>query len=74
MFSHGKIVRRILLVNFQLYWSDLKMLTFEPLYNPLMTFYKIAYVLSCLECHRHNFSHVSGQLEHFENVEFRTPL
>ena len=47
------------------------MLTFEPLYDPLMTFYNIAYVLSWLECHRHTFSYVSTQLENFE---FRTPL
>ena len=46
------------------------MLTFEPFYDSLMTFYSIAYVLSWLECHRHTFSHVSAQLEHFENFEF----
>ena len=50
------------------------MLTFEPLYDPLMTFYNIAYVLSWLECHTHTFSQVSAQLEYFENFEFRTPL
>ena len=32
----------ILLVKFQLNWSILKILTFEPLYDPLMTFYYIA--------------------------------
>ena len=31
-----------------------------------MTFYNIAYVLSCLEYHRHIFIQVSAQLEHFE--------
>ena len=50
------------------------MLTFEPLYGPLMTFSYITYRLSCLECHTHTFSQVSAQLEHFENLEFRTPL
>ena len=35
----------------QLNWSILKILTFEPLYDPLMTFYNIVYVLLWLECH-----------------------
>ena len=56
------------------YWSILKILCFEPLYDPLMTFYNIAYVLSCLEYHRHIFIQVSAQLEHFEIFLFRTPL
>ena len=50
------------------------MLTFEPLYDPFMTFYNIAYVLSCLECHKHTFSQVSAQWEHFKNFDFRTAL
>ena len=50
------------------------MLTFEPLYDPLMTFYNIVYALSCLECHRHTFSQVSAQLEHSKKIDFRTPL
>ena len=50
------------------------MLSFEPLYDPLMTFYNIAYVLSWLECHTRTFSQSSAQLEHSENVDFRTPL
>ena len=74
MFYHGYNVTRTLLVKFQLNWSILKILTFEPLYDPLMTCYNIAYVLSWLECHTHTFSKVSAQLEHFENFDFRTPL
>ena len=74
MFYHGWNVTRILSVKFQLNWSILKILTFEPLYDPLMTFYNIAYVLSWLECHTYTFSQVSAQLEHFENFDFRTPL
>ena len=35
-----------------------------------MTFYNIAYVLSCLECHKHTFSQVSAQLEHFKIFTF----
>ena len=35
-----------------------EILTFEPLYNPLMTFNNIAYVLSWLECHTYTFSQV----------------
>ena len=46
--------------------KELKFLTFEPLYERLMTFYNIAFVLSCLECHRHIFIQVSVQLEHFD--------
>ena len=46
----------------------------NPLYDPLMTCYNIAYVLSLLECHTHTFSQVSAQLEHFDNFDFRTPL
>ena len=46
------------------------MLTFEPLYDPLMTFYNIAYVLSLLVCHTHTFNEVSAQLEHFKNFDF----
>ena len=46
MFYHVKNVTRILLLKFQLCWSILKILTFEPLYDPLMTVYYIAFVLS----------------------------
>ena len=49
MFYHGWNVTRILSVKFQLNWNILKILTFEPLYDPLMTFYNIAFVLSWLE-------------------------
>ena len=51
MFYHGYNVTRILLVKFQLNWSILEILTFEPLFDPLMTFYNIVYVLLWLECH-----------------------
>ena len=37
MFYHGYNVTRTLLVKFQLSWSILKIETFEPLYDPLMT-------------------------------------
>ena len=74
MFCYAKNVTRIVLVKFQLNFSILKMLTFEPLYDPLMTFCYVTYRLSCLECHTHTFSQVSAQLERFENFEFRTPL
>ena len=59
---------------FQLNWSILKNLSFEPLCNPLMTCYNIPYVLLWLEGHTHTFSQVSAQLEHFKNFDFRTPL
>ena len=62
------------LVKFELNWSILKILSFEPLYDPLMTFYNSTYILSCLECHSHTFSQVSAQLEQFENCDFRTLL
>ena len=74
MVYHAKNVIRILLVKFQLNSSILKILTFEPLYDPLMTFYYIAFVLTYLKCHTYTFSQVSAQLEHFENFDFRTPL
>ena len=74
MFYHVKNATGILSVKFQLNWSILNILTFETLYDPLMIFYNIAYVLSCLDCHRHTFSQVSAQLEHSKNVDFRTPL
>ena len=48
--------------------ASLKNLIFEPHYDPLMTFYNISYILSCLECHSHTFSQVSTQLKHFENL------
>ena len=51
-------VTRILLVKFELNWSILKILTFEPLYDPLMTFCNMAYVLLCLKCHMHTFIQV----------------
>ena len=54
--------------------QEYTILTFEPLYDPLMTFYYITHRLSCLECHTHTFSQVSGQLKHFEKFDFRTPL
>ena len=47
---------------------------FWTLYNPLMTFNNIAYVLSWLECHTYTFSQVWAQLEHIENFNFWTPL
>ena len=47
-----------------------KKLIFEPLYDPLMTFYNIKYILSCLECHSNTFSQVSAQLKYFENCDF----
>ena len=59
---------------FQLNWSILKILSFEPLCDPLMTCYSIPYVLLWLEGHTHTFSQVSAQLEHFKNFDFRTPL
>ena len=37
LFNRAKNVTRILLVKFELNWSILKTLTFEPLYDPLMT-------------------------------------
>ena len=46
----------------------------QPLYDPLMTFCNMTYVLLCLKCHMHTFIQVSAQLEHFENFVFRTPL
>ena len=46
---------------FQLNWSILKILSFEPLYDPLMTFFNIA--LSCLKCHTRTFSQSSAQLK-----------
>ena len=55
---------------FQLNWSILTNLSFEPFYDPLMTFWNIAYGLSCLECHTLTFSQVSAQLKHFEIVTF----
>ena len=70
MFYYAKNVTRILLVKFELNWSILKILTFEPLYDPLMTFCNMAYVLLCLKCHMHTFIQVSAQLEHFENFVF----
>ena len=73
MFYHGKNVTRILLVKFQLNWSILKILI-EPLYDPLMTCYNIAYVLLWLKYHTHTFKQVTAQLEHFKNVDFRNPL
>ena len=54
--------------------ENFKNFDFEPFYDPLMTCYNIAYVLSWLECHTYTFSQVSAQLEHFENFDFRTPL
>ena len=33
-----------LLVKFELNWSILKILSFEPFYDPLMTLYNIAFV------------------------------
>ena len=45
MFYYGYNVTRILSVKFQLNGSILKILTFEPLYDPLMTIYYIAFVL-----------------------------
>ena len=74
MFYHGQNVTCILLLKFQVNWRIFKILTFKPLYDPLMTCYSIAYVLSLLECHTYTFSQVSVQLEHFENFDFRTPL
>ena len=54
MFYHVKNVTRILLLKFQLCWSILKILTFEPLYDPLMTVYYIAFVLSDMLNMSHN--------------------
>ena len=48
---------------FQLNWSILKIVSFEPLYDPLMTFCNIAYGLPCLECYTRTFSKSSAQLE-----------
>ena len=39
-----------------------------------MTVYNIAYVLSCLECHRHTFSQVSAKLEHLKKKKTFEPL
>ena len=47
---------------------------FRTLYDPLITFYNITYILSCLECHSHTFSQGSAQLKHFEYCDFRTTL
>ena len=55
---------------FLLNWSILKILSFEPLYDPLMTFWNIAYGLSGLEYHTLTFSQVSAQLKHFEKFDF----
>ena len=52
-FNHAINVTFIILVKFQLNWSILKILTFEPL-NDIM------YGLSWLECHMHIFSQVSA--------------
>ena len=43
---------------FQLNWSILKILSFEPLCDPLMTCYNTPYVLLWLEGHTHTFSQV----------------
>ena len=59
---------------FQLNWSILKILSFEPLHDLLMTFCNIAYGLSCLKGHTRTFSQSSAQLEHSEYVDFQTPL
>ena len=48
-------------VKFQLNWCILKILTFEPIYDPLITFYNISYILSSLECHSHTFSQDSAE-------------
>ena len=65
----------ILLVKFQLNWSILKILTFEPLYDPLMTLCNMAYGLSCFKNHTHTLSQGSAQLDHFEKKnDFWTPL
>ena len=58
MFYHGYNVTRTLLVKFQLNWSILKIETFEPLYDPLMT--SVTWHLLCLKCHMHTFSQVSA--------------
>ena len=65
----------ILLVKVQLNWSILKILTFEPLYDPLMTLCNMAYGLSCFKNHTHTLSQGSAQLDHFEKKnDFWTPL
>ena len=65
----------ILLVKFQLNWSILKILTFEPLYDPLMTLCNMAYGLSCFKNHTHTLSQGSAQLDHFEKKnDFWTPF
>ena len=64
----------ILLVKFQLNWSILKILTFEPLYDPLMTLCNMAYGLSCFKNHTHTLSQGSAQLDHFEKKMTFEPL
>ena len=50
MFYYAENVTRILLVKFQLNWSILKNLTFEPLYDPLIAYYyTIAYACNMFE-------------------------
>ena len=49
MFYYAENVTRILLVKFQLNLSILKHLNFEPLYDPLMTYYTIAYAYNMFE-------------------------
>ena len=44
-----KNVTGILLVKFQLNCNILKILTFEPLHDPLMAFYNIAYACNMFE-------------------------